>query len=220
MKNILIMGGKGPAVVIANAIDHANKIGYSEYQCAGLINDNEKEIDGYKVFGKFSDISKLVDDGYYIINTIYKMGAQEDRVKMFNSLGIPDDKLAVFIHPFAYVSPSATLSPGCVVMPNATVSAQTRLGKCCLLMTNSSVGHDNDIGAFNFFTSNSCLGSYIKTGYSVWFGMNCTVRGKLNIGNRASVGIGAVVTKDIPDDEIWIGNPAKLHKTNDDKITL
>lgn len=220
MKEVLIMGGKGPAVVIANAIDHANTLGYNEYKCAGLVNDNENEIDGYKVLGKFSDIPNLIEKGYYFINTVYKMGLQKERVAMFNKLNIPDKKLAVFIHPFAYVAPSSKLGPGSVVMPGATVSAQSTLGKCCLLMNNSSVGHDNTIGDFNFFTSNSCLGSYITTGYSVWFGMNCTVRGKLKIGNRASIGIGAVVTKDIGEDEIWIGNPARFHKTNDDKITL
>ena len=220
MKKVLIMGGKGPAVVIANAIDHANKIGYGEYQCAGFINDFEEEIDGYKVFGKFSDIHRLLDQGYYFINTLYKMGAQKKRVEMFNTLGIPDERLATFIHPLAYISPSAELGPGCVMMPGATLSAKTKLGKCCLLMANSSVGHDNNIGDFNFFTANSCLGSYITTGYSVWFGLNCTIRGKLKIGNRASIGIGAVLTKDVGDDEIWVGNPAKLHKTNNDQITL
>ncbi|MBN2770558.1 MAG: NeuD/PglB/VioB family sugar acetyltransferase [Spirochaetes bacterium] len=220
MKKILILGGKGPAVVIADAISHANSIGYNEYTCAGLLNDNEKEIDGYKVIGKFSDIPRLAEEGYYFINTVYKMGVQEERAKKFNSLGIPDEKLAVFVHPMAYVAPTAKLGPGCVVMAGSSISSMTKIGKCTLIMNNASVGHDTVIGDFNFITSNACVASYIVTGYSVWFGVNCTVRGKLKIGNRASVGIGAVVTKDIPDDEIWVGNPAKLHKTNEDKITL
>ena len=216
-KKVLILGGKGPASVIANAMIHAASIGYKEYEFAGILNDNETEIDGFKVIGKFSDVPELVKKGYYFINTVYKMGIQEERVKMFEKLGIPDERLAVFVHPMAYVAPSSKLGPGCALLPNSVVSAETTLGKCCLLMTNASIGHDNIIGDFNFFTSNSCLGSYITTGYSVWFGMNCTVRGKLNIGNRASVGIGAVVTKDIPERAIVGGNPAKVIRYRGEK---
>ena len=35
------------------------------------------------------------------------------------------------------------------------------------------------------------------------------------IGNNCIIGAGSVVTKDIPDNEIWAGNPAKLIKTRE-----
>lgn len=34
----------------------------------------------------------------------------------------------------------------------------------------------------------------------------------VTIGENATVGAGSVVTKDVPDGEIWFGNPAKYHK--------
>lgn len=47
---------------------------------------------------------------------------------------------------------------------------------------------------------------------NVWIGMNVCVLPGVNIGNNSIVGAGSVVTKDIPADEIWIGNPAKFVK--------
>lgn len=220
MKKALILGGKGTASVIAHSIIHANKIGYDEYEFAGFVNDHELEIDKLPVVGKFSDIQRFIKEGYYFINTVYKIGGQDERMDLFKNLNIPDKSLCTFIHPFAYVAPGVEIGPGSVVMPNASISAMTKIGKCCLIMNNASIGHDNQIGDYNFFTANSCLGSYIKTGEAAWFGLNCTVRGKLTIGNKATVGIGAVVTKNIPDNEIWVGNPAAFHKTNNDKISI
>lgn len=47
-------------------------------------------------------------------------------------------------------------------------------------------------------------------------GANATILGGIIIGANALIGAGSVVTKDIPPDEIWVGNPAKfLKKTND-----
>lgn len=45
----------------------------------------------------------------------------------------------------------------------------------------------------------------VKKGASI--GANSTV-----IGENAMIGAGSVVTKDVPDNEIWIGNPAKFYK--------
>lgn len=220
MNKVLVLGGKGTASVIAHSIIHANSIGYDEYEFAGFVNDHETEIDNLPVIGKFLNIDKLIKKGFYFINTVYKIGGQDERIELFNSLNIPDENLCTFIHPFAYVAPGVKIGPGSAILANASISAMTEIGKCCLIMNNVSIGHDNKIGDYNFFTANSCLGSYITTGKAAWFGLNCTVRGKLSIGDKSTIGIGAVVTKSIGDNEIWVGNPAKFHKTNNDNIAM
>lgn len=54
----------------------------------------------------------------------------------------------------------------------------------------------------------------IKKGASI--GANATILGGLTIGENSLIGAGSVVTKDIPANEIWVGNPAKfLRKQND-----
>jgi maltose O-acetyltransferase len=44
----------------------------------------------------------------------------------------------------------------------------------------------------------------------VWFGGNCVVLSGVTIGNNVVVGAGSVVTKDIPDNAVVAGNPAKI----------
>lgn len=42
-------------------------------------------------------------------------------------------------------------------------------------------------------------------------GANATILAGITIGENAMIGAGSVVTKDVPDGEIWYGNPAKSH---------
>ncbi len=48
----------------------------------------------------------------------------------------------------------------------------------------------------------------IKNG--AWIGAHSIILKGVTIGERSVIGAGSVVTKNVPDDEIWAGNPAKF----------
>lgn len=50
----------------------------------------------------------------------------------------------------------------------------------------------------------------ITIGDNVWIGGNTVILPGVHIGNNAVIGAGSVVTKDIPDNVIAVGNPAKI----------
>lgn len=52
-------------------------------------------------------------------------------------------------------------------------------------------------------------------GNDVWIGGNVTILPGVTIGNNVVVAAGAVVTKDIPDNCVVAGVPAKMIKTID-----
>ncbi|MCE5229770.1 N-acetyltransferase [bacterium] len=52
--------------------------------------------------------------------------------------------------------------------------------------------------------------TWVEEGASL--GSSVTVMCGVRIGKGAVVGAGSVVTKNIPDGEIWVGNPAKFHE--------
>ncbi len=58
-----------------------------------------------------------------------------------------------------------------------------------------------------------------KIGNDVWIASKCVIKAGVTIGDGAVIGMGSVVTKDIPPYEIWAGNPAKfIRKRFNDKI--
>lgn len=50
----------------------------------------------------------------------------------------------------------------------------------------------------------------VTIGDAAWLGANVVVLAGVRIGHRAVVGAGAVVTRDVPDDAVAVGNPARL----------
>ena len=56
----------------------------------------------------------------------------------------------------------------------------------------------------------------IKIGNNVFVGCHSIIMPGVNIGNDVVVGAGSIVTKDIPDGQVWAGNPAKFIKMTRD----
>jgi len=212
-KKVIILGGIGNGSVIANAIVDANHRSDHEWEFAGYLNDRiavDNNIESYPVLGKLVDWTKFADEGCFFINTIFRIDGQQQRIDLFENLNIPDDKLATFVHPMAYVAPNALLGPGTVVMPNAAISSATSFAKGCLIMVGATIGHDNKIGKYCHFAAQCCVGAYMNIGDGVHIGLNATTRENLAIGKNSALGMGSVLTKDIGDNEIWVGNPAKF----------
>lgn len=213
MRKVAILGGVGNGTVVAAAIEHARRLGATDLEVAGFLNDREpigKRLDMFPVIGQTADAQRLLAEGYWFINTILRIDGNRERIALFESLNIPDERLATFVHPMAYVAPSVELGPGCVIMPNVSMSPTTRLGKGCLMMAGSMMGHDNTVGDFCHIAAQAAVGSYLHIGRGVHIGLNATVRENLTIGDYATLGMGGVLTHDMGEREIWAGNPAKF----------
>jgi len=51
--------------------------------------------------------------------------------------------------------------------------------------------------------------SRTRVGKGATIGANATIVCGNNIGKFAFIGVGAVITKELPDYSLWVGNPAK-----------
>jgi len=218
-KKILIMGGGGNASVIAYAIIDAYNRGDNSLEFVGYINDRDgvDEIEGYPVVGGLKDIPRLMEEDFYFINAIGKIGVQKERIDLLESLNIPDERYVTFVHPLAYVAPNVVLGAGCVVMPNVSISPGTVIGKCTRIMINAIIGHNNTIGEYCFFAAHSCTGAHLTIKDGVFVSLNATVREFLTLEKYSTVGMGAVLLKNTEENEVWVGNPARKIELKNDK---
>ncbi len=60
-----------------------------------------------------------------------------------------------------------------------------------------------------------CIPTFIRRGASI--GSSATVLAGVTVGERAIVGAGSVVTKDVPPDSIVAGNPARILRRTDEE---
>jgi acetyltransferase-like isoleucine patch superfamily enzyme len=93
-----------------------------------------------------------------------------------------------------------------------------QIGNDTIIGANTSVW-DNDLHELDYVErlnhSGNIHSAPISIGNNVFIGEGCRILKGVTIGDRSIVGAGSIVTKNIPPDEIWAGNPAKfVKKTN------
>ena len=68
--------------------------------------------------------------------------------------------------------------------------------------------HDHTVEVMN----RSFIKKPVKIGSNVWIGVNAIILPGITIGDGAVVGAGAIVTRDVPENTIVVGNPATVIK--------
>lgn len=71
------------------------------------------------------------------------------------------------------------------------------------------IAHNCIIGKKTLITASAQFSGGVIVGESVWIGPNSSIIQKITIGDNSLVGLGAVVTKNVPENTVVAGNPAK-----------
>jgi UDP-3-O-[3-hydroxymyristoyl] glucosamine N-acyltransferase len=75
------------------------------------------------------------------------------------------------------------------------------------------ISHNCHLERGTFVVSGAFLGGGTHTGENCWLAANITVKEQTRINDKALVGLGAVVLKEVEEGAVMIGNPArKLEK--------
>lgn len=219
---IIILGGEGNGgVAAACIIDMQKNYNRKDIEVHGFLNDMvEKgdEINGFPVLGKTNDwVQFSNDESVKFIFAIHPVGHGSLRVKLFESLDIPDRLLYTLIHPTAFIAYNAVLEPGVMVMSNSYIGPAAKLEKCVLCMANTVIGHNTKLGLYCHVSVGAVVSSYVNIGTASDIALNATVMEKLTIEDFAVVGAGAMITKNVHKNEVVIGNPQRVLRLAEDK---
>lgn len=94
-------------------------------------------------------------------------------------------------------------------MPYKNRGGYTTIASQCLILT-----HDHAVEYSNkpieFQMREIGIRKSVSIGNHTFIGQRCIILPGVCIGNNVIIGAGSVVTKNIPDNEVWAGNPAKF----------
>lgn len=115
----------------------------------------------------------------------------------------------VVMHPTSYISTTTEIGKSTYIGANSIVNPFTKIGKGCIINTAAIVEHECTIGDYTHIAPGAVLAGNVVIGKSCFIGANSVIKNGITIGNNVTIGAGSVVVKDIPNDGIWLGNPAK-----------
>ena len=131
--------------------------------------------------------------------------ARETMTKFMESHGFRPRSL---IHKTAIVSPTAVIGRNIQLLAGSIVGAFASVGDYSIINSGANVDHDCAIGKNCHLAPRAALAGEITVEDNVFVGINATILPGLHVGTGATVGAGAVVTKDVPAGVVVAGNPA------------
>jgi sugar O-acyltransferase (sialic acid O-acetyltransferase NeuD family) len=125
---------------------------------------------------------------------------------------VHDEDYEILIHEQSTVASTAAIDYGVIINPGVVIAPYTIVGKFATVNRGVSLGHHTTIGAFAQINPGVNIAGHCMIGEDVRIGMGTNVFGHVTIGNNSVIGAGSLVTRDIPENVIAFGSPAKVHR--------
>lgn len=209
MSKLLILGAGGHGKVVAEIALLMKK-----WNGVSFLDDDAdlKQVIGIPVIGKLKNYELFKDKYKYAFVAI---GNSKLRLKLLERLSQAGFIIPIIVHPFSAVSQTSHLGEGTVVMAGAVINASAHIGKGCIVNTCSSIDHDCILDDGVHISPGAHIGGKVDIGLCTWICIGSSVANNIKIGNHVVVAAGAAVIKNIPDNLMVAGVPAKKIKDLD-----
>lgn len=213
MKPIIILGTGGNCIDILDTINEINtRADEPIYNCVGFLDDNSelfgKEFYGVRVLGALNTAKKYSDCRF--VNGIGSPQNFWRKQEIIARTEIPTDRFEIIVHPTASVSKMSRLGFGTVVLQNAVIASNVTVGSHVIVLPNSIISHDACVGDYVCIAGGVCVSGGVEIDDSCYLGTNSSVIGNISIGKNSLIGMGAAVLKDVPENSVVVGNPARF----------
>lgn len=170
--------------------------------------------EGYEIGGTDADIDMLREK-YHTNKFFIAFGDMKKRKKVYEYYVSKGWEAVNIIHPDAVVSDEALLGKGVLIECGCLITPNPVIGNNVVVNTGSQVNHDNIIEDHVYIASGVILSGGVTIRENTLLDDGVIVTLGHTVEKNCLIGAGAVVTKDIPENVIAYGSPAKMIRDND-----
>lgn len=206
-KEIVLIGGGGHCKACIDVIETDG-----QYQIVGIVDRREligNDVLGYKVQWNDDDLEDLLSLYTYFFITIGQVDTGCNRWKIFNKIKQARKLIPAIVSPKAYVSKSARIGSGTVVMHNAIINASAIVQDNCIINTSAIVEHDSVVHSNSHISTGAIINGNVNVGNNCMIGSGATILQNVKIDNDIVVGAKALVNRPLTQEGTYVGIPAQ-----------
>lgn len=187
------------------------------YPVAGFLDDDPRKqgqtLTGHVVLGPLASWKDLAAD-HRFLNSLYGPKTMRVFAGIIDALAIPETRWARVVDPSAVVSPDVSIAAGGFVAPGCVVEPGAEMGRLAVLLGNVYIAHDCRLEDYVACANSASVAGGVRVGARTYIGANATIREYTTIGEDVIVGMGAVVLRDVFNEDgargvLVVGNPAR-----------
>jgi len=205
-KKIVLAGYSGHGFVVAEAAQQANLplFYYSEYN---ELNANPFGLHYLGFEGK-DTFEGWNEDFDFILG----IGDNAIRVKVAQLIKSKNKKICNVIHPNSSIAQKVTIGEGNFISRSVSISPLATIDNYCILNTGCVIEHECFISQGVHVAPGAVLAGNVTVGENSFIGANAVIKQGITIGKNVTIGAGSVVIRDVEDNRVVVGNPAKVIK--------
>lgn len=211
-QKVAILGAGGFASEVLWVFEEANKIN-PQWENLGFIDENKENhgtiLCDLPILGSFEWFETVDKSEIKVICGTGSPKTKKYFVKKAESLGL---EFCSVIYPNVMMSKYIKIGKGTVITAGNIITTHVTIGNHISLNLDCTLGHDNIIGDYCTIAPGSHISGNVTLKEGVDCGTGVVILPGLTIGKWSTIGAGAVVTDNIPDNVTAVGVPAKVIK--------
>jgi len=206
--SLLIVGAGGHGRVVAEAACIQGK-----WTRIAFLDDNKnlEIVAGWPVLDSLGQAEHYLTQYPQLIVAI---GNNKLRVQLINRFLEMGFQIPSIIHPTAFVSKTASIEPGCVILAQSALNTGAKIGLGCIINTGATIDHDCVLGRGVHLSPGVHLGGQVYIGDYSWVGVGVSIINNVKVGENTLIGAGAAIVTNIEANVTAVGVPAKVIREN------
>ena len=166
----------------------------------------------YPVIGSDDDVLNLYNSHHIECISIGIGYAHFPLREMLYNRFVNQVPFATIIHPTCYIDGTAKVGEGCVFYPGCTIGMNSIIENNVLLNTAAVICHDDIIQSHSYISPSCNIAGKVRIGSRCMVGIGATIIDHKSICEDVIIGAGSVVISDITISGTYVGIPAKIMK--------
>jgi len=189
---LVLMGAGGHARSCIDVIEQEDT-----FSIAGLIGSRSElgaKVLGYKVVGTNDDIEKIAREVRFALVAVGQIRNPQKRIELFQQAIAAGFEMPIVISPRAYVSRSALIGAGSIVMHGATINSNVRVGENCIVNSHALIEHDSQILSHCHISTGVIVNGGVTVETGSFVGSGSVIREGIHLQEYSVVSMGSVVS--------------------------